>query len=78
MTRPTIVIPFAPAERELPVKSSARFVACLATFVLIVFAWLGFTYLMRDTGLLRDLLGWGLFGVLVAGFGLKSLAQRNG
>jgi len=45
-----------------------RFIACLMTFLLIVLAWLSFAYLMRDTAFIADILGWGLFGTLAAGF----------
>ncbi|MFC6080992.1 hypothetical protein [Sphaerisporangium aureirubrum] len=39
-------------------------------YVALVFAWLGFAYLMRDTPLVTGILGWGLFAMIVIGAGL--------
>ncbi|MER7063972.1 hypothetical protein [Streptomyces albidoflavus] len=55
---------------------TARFIACLSAFLLLVLAWLTFAYLMRDTGLIAGILGWGLFGILITGYFLMAGAEE--
>lgn len=55
---------------------TTRFIASLSAFLVLVFAWLGFAYLMRDSGILAGILGWGLFGILIAGYFLMAGADE--
>ncbi|RCG16208.1 hypothetical protein DQ384_40120 [Sphaerisporangium album] len=54
---------------------TGRFIAALVAFVLLVLAWLGFAFLMRDTPLITGILGWGLAGVIVVGYFLAVLME---
>ncbi|MEV0616143.1 hypothetical protein AB0I81_22710 [Nonomuraea sp. NPDC050404] len=47
---------------------TAKFIASLAALVLLAVLWLGFAYLMRDTGLAPSILGWGLIGYLLTAY----------
>jgi hypothetical protein len=47
---------------------STKFIAALLACVLLAAVWLGFAYLMRDTGLASSILGWGLIGYLLTAY----------
>ncbi|MGR6922601.1 hypothetical protein ACU635_50820 [[Actinomadura] parvosata] len=47
---------------------NTRFIAAMLGLVLLAGVWLGFAYLMRDTGLAGGILGWGLIGYLLTAY----------
>lgn len=55
-------------------KPTARLISCLITLLLILGMWLSFAYLMRDTSLIKWILGLGLVGVLIIGNWVTDLA----
>ncbi|MDX3111390.1 hypothetical protein [Nonomuraea angiospora] len=56
---------------------TTKFIATLLALVLLAAVWLGFAYLMRDSGLAPGILGWGLIGyMLTAYWAIVAAAER--
>lgn len=56
---------------------TTKFIATLLALVLLAAVWLGFAYLMRDSGIVTGILGWGLIGyMLTAHWALVAAAEK--